>query len=109
MAKATTKTPVKTETKKVATKKAVSAVSSTDLIVKVCQTSLAKLNQLGIEPELQSEIDWCLGSFQSDGNPIGLYQMAERSLIVFRTEQAKKTKGVTAAWLGDIEKALKGR
>jgi hypothetical protein len=68
---------------------------------------LAKLSQLGIEPDLQSDINWCLGSFQNDGNPIGLFQMAERSLTVFKTEQAKKTKGVTATLIADLEKALK--
>ncbi len=105
MAKATTKTPAKTVAKKAAPKK---ALSSTDLIVKVCQASLAKLSELGIEPELQSEINWCIGSFHNDGNPVGLYQMAERSLMVFRTEKAKKTKGITATLIGDIEKSLKG-
>ncbi len=106
MAKATTKAPAKTVTKKTAPKK---AVPSTDLIVKVCEASLAKLYQLGIEGELQSEINWCLGSFQNDGNPVGLYQMAERALMVFRSELTKKTKGVTATLVSDIEKALKSR
>ena len=101
MAKATLKV---TEQKKVAPKK---TESSTVLIVKVCEVSLAKLNELDIEHQLQSEINWCLNSFQNDQNPIGLYQMAERSLVVFKAAQATKTKGVTAKLIGDIEKAIK--
>jgi hypothetical protein len=106
MAKTTSKTPVKTEKKKAAPKK---AVPSSDQIVKVCEMSLGTLATLDIEHSLQSEINWCLGSFQNDGNPIGLFQMAERSLAIFKAEQAKKTKGITAKLVGDIEKALKSR
>ena len=104
MAKAASKAPVKTEKKKAAPK---NAASSTELILKACEISLAKLSELNIDHQLQSEINWCLGSFQGDGNPIGLYQMAERSLIIFKAEQAKKTKGVTTKLITDIEKALK--
>ena len=106
MAKTTTKTPVKTEKKKAAPKK---AVSSTDQIVKACEISLGTLATLDIEHSLQSEINWCLGSFRNDGNPVGLFQMAERSLAVLMAEQARKTKGVTAKLVGDIETALKNR
>ena len=104
MAKATPKVAAATTKKKTPPKK---AASPANLIVKACEASIAKLNELDIEHPLQSEINWCLGSFQNDQNPIGLYQMAERSLIVFKAELAKKTKGVTAKLIGDIEKALK--
>ena len=109
MAKVTAKAPVKaapvkTEKKKPAPKK---KASPADEIVAICETSLAKLSELNIEHALQSEINWCLGSFQNDHNPIGLYQMAERSLNVFKEELSKKTKGITAKFIGDIEKALK--
>jgi hypothetical protein len=101
----TEKKEIKTEKKKAAPKK---SISSTDQIVAICQASLEKLSQLDIEHQLQSEINWCLGSFHNDNNPVGLYHMAERSLAVFKEELAKKTKGVTAKMVGDIEKALKG-
>jgi hypothetical protein len=106
MAKTSSKTPVKTEKKKAAPKKEVPA---NDQIVKACEISLGTLATLDIEHALQSEINWCLGSYRNDGNPIGLFQMAERSLAVFRAEQSRKTKGVTAKLVGDLEKALKNR
>ncbi len=105
MAKATSKAPAKVAAKKAAPKKTVT--NPVELIVKACEASLAKLSELDIEHPLQSEINWCLSSFQNDQNPIGLYQMAERSLIIFKAELAKKTKGVTAKLITDIEKALK--
>ena len=98
------KAPVKADKKKSASKK---SESPADQIVNICETALAKLDELNIEHGLQSEINWCLASFQNDNNPIGLYQMAERSLTVFQGELAKKTKGVTAKFVADIEKALK--
>ncbi len=129
MAKATTKpaaiakAPVKTEEKKTAPKAASKAASKTaakatpkkttvvsaELIVKACEASLAKLSELDIEYQLQSEINWCLGSYHNDNNPVGLYHMAERALTVINAELAKKTKGVTAKLVSDIEKALKNR
>ncbi|NOT73658.1 MAG: hypothetical protein HOP08_01930 [Cyclobacteriaceae bacterium] len=104
MAKAPSKAPAATAKKTPAPKKAGSPI---ELIVKACEVSLTKLNELNIEHELQSEINWCLGSFQNDQNPIGLYQMVERSLIIFKAELSKKTKGVTAKLVADLEKALK--
>ena len=111
MAKATSKVPVTAEKKKTTPKKAVSSTdkkagSSTDLIIKACEVALVKLSELDLDQQLQSEINWCLASFQNDHNPIGLYQMAERSLIVLKAELAKKSKGITAKLVGDIEKAI---
>jgi hypothetical protein len=102
---ATAKAPAKTVTKKPAPKKA--TVNSADLIVKACEASLAKLSELDIEYQLQAEINWCLGSYHNDNNPVGLYHMADRALQVFKGELAKKTKGVTAKLVSDLEKALK--
>ncbi|HRI78208.1 MAG TPA: hypothetical protein PLR06_01630 [Cyclobacteriaceae bacterium] len=108
MAKSTPKTSAKAPAQTVK-KKNVKAESQSpaDQIVKICETALAKLGDLNIEHGLQSEINWCLGSFHNDNNPIGLYQMADRSLTVFKAELARKTKGVTAKFVSDIEKALK--
>ncbi len=108
MAKVTSKAPVKAAAVKSVKKSSPKKKESpADEIVKICEIALAKLNELNIEYALQSEINWCLGSFQNDHNPIGLFQMAERSLTVFKEELANKNKGLTAKFVGDIEKALK--
>jgi len=68
---------------------------------------MAKLKALDIEPQLQADIEWCLGSYNHDNNPVGLYEMGERALDVFKQQLEKKTKGVTAKMVADLEKAVK--
>jgi hypothetical protein len=75
-------------------------------IDKACKTALAKLKELNIDDHLQAEIEWCLGSYESDKNPSGLYHMAKRALAIFVVELASKTKGVTAKLVSDLEKAI---
>ncbi|MBL0743804.1 hypothetical protein [Chryseolinea lacunae] len=112
MAKTPSKTPAKTPAKKTsaaAKPKAAPKAAATVAIDKVCEDALKTLKALGIESQLQSDLEWCLGSYSADKNPTGLYEMADRALVVFNAEKAKKTKGVTAKLTGDLEKALKSR
>ena len=115
MAKTTSKTSTKSESKpkaepkpKIAAKpKAKESTASTELLEKASEEALQKLQSLGIEQQLQSELEWCLGSYRFDKNPSGLYEVAGRALTVLNAEKAKKTKGVTVKLIGDLEKALK--
>ena len=87
--------------------KAAAATSPADLLEQATEEALNKLQSLGIEQQLQSELEWCLGSYRFDRNPSGLYEVAGRALTVLNAEKAKKTKGVTVKLIGDLEKALK--
>lgn len=78
-------------------------------IEKISEEVLQKLQSLGIDQQLQSDLEWCLGSYRFDQNPSGLYQMAERALTVLTDEKNKKTKGVTTKLIGDLEGVLKDR
>jgi hypothetical protein len=82
---------------------------STDLIEKACEDALEKLISLNVAQDLQAEIQWCLGSFRNDRNPSGLYEMAEKALLVFTQSMEESPKSVSKKLLTDIEKALKGR
>lgn len=107
MAKTAPKSAAKTTKKAPAkTSKAKSAGPS---IEKVSEEALDKLKSLNVEPELQNDLEWCLGSYRADGNPVGLYAVAERVIGVFKTEKEKKTKGVTAKMITDLEKAIQSR
>lgn len=86
-----------------ATKKSPSKTLSID---KACELALSKLMELNIDEGLQSEIQWCLGSYANDNNPSGLYVMAKRALAIFTVELAGKSKGVTAKLVSDLEKAI---
>jgi len=102
MAKATAKTvstPAKKSTAKPKAKKSVN-------IEKLSDDILTKLKSLNIEQQLQADIEWCLGSYRYDQNPVGLLETIKRAVGVLKQEQAKKTKGVTAAFISGLEKAL---
>ncbi len=104
MAKSTEKTAVK----KVAPKK-VSVPSKKTVTAETEQaaaTALTKLKELGLDLQLQADLEWCLGSYKFDKNPLGLYEMIGRAVKVFNTEKNKKTKGVTAKLITDLTKAL---
>lgn len=110
MAKAAIKAakPAK-KSKPVAAAKKKATAKPYQMIEDACVASLAKLQELELDYQLQSEINWCLGSYRNDGNPVGLFLMAERAVVIFKEELAAKRKGVTAKLVKDIETALKER
>jgi hypothetical protein len=101
MAKTATKTATKAPAKKASK---TTTVSETNPIVKTSETALKKLKDLGIENQLQADLEWCIGSYKADKNPIGLYEMAKRALVVFK--ENKNNKGVTAKLISDLEKVV---
>jgi hypothetical protein len=107
MAKKTTKAPAKTVAKAVAPSKGKTA--SADRIEKVSVQALKTLESLGVEQQLQQDIEWCLGSYRYDKNPAGLFEMTERALQVLIAAKERKAKGVTSKLIGDIEKVLQDK
>jgi hypothetical protein len=105
MAAKTAKTSAKSAAPK-APAKSKSKASPADLIEKASAQALATLQSLGIEPQLQQDLEWCLGSYRYDKNPSGLYEMAKRTIAVLQEAKARKAKGVTAKVIGDLEKAV---
>ena len=104
------KSPSKTPTKKVAAKKPASAPKAkASSLEQTSEGALEKLRELGLDAQLQSELEWCLGSYRADQNPAGLFDMLERSLVVFKAAKENKAKGITAKLTGDIEKVLESR
>jgi hypothetical protein len=102
MAKSAAKTTAKTPVKRAAKKTTV--VSDSNPIEKTSEVVLKKLKDLGMDTQLQADLEWCLGSYKADKNPIGLYEMARRALVVFKDN--KNTKGVTAKLISDLEKVV---
>lgn len=76
-------------------------------IEKISEQVLSKLQALKIEHGLQADIQWCIGSYRHDKNPVGLYQMIERALPVLKSQREKNQRSVAAKLIADIEKALK--
>lgn len=115
MAKASVKTTIKAETKspaKAAPKKEAAkpkAKAPAYDIEKASIEVLDKLKALNIDPQLQADIEWCLGSYHADKNPIGLFDMVNRALPILKTELARKSKGITAKLIDNLELVLKNK
>ena len=106
MAKTTAKNPAK----KVAANKPASAPKLKSLSLdNIGEDVLKKLRNLGLDAQLQADLEWCLGSYRADQNPSGLYHMLEKSLSVLNAAKENKAKGITTKLTGEIEKALKTR
>lgn len=108
MAKKTTPAKATTPKKEAAPRKKAATKASND-IADLCISALNKLRELNLDYQLQGEIEWCLGSYAEDGNPIGLYQMAERSLHNFKNITASQPKAVPAKLIKDLEKAISSK
>ena len=107
MAKTTSKASTPKTEPKTESKAKPKAKASAMSLEEASEEALKKLQSLGIEPQLQSELQWCLGSYRFDRNPSGLYETAARAVAVLNEEKSKKTKGVTAKFVSDLEKAVK--
>ena len=78
-------------------------------VEKVCIAALKQLQKLSLDFQLQGEIEWCLASYANDGNPVGLYQMAERALNDFDSITASQPKAIPAKLIADLKKVLDTR
>jgi hypothetical protein len=96
-----TDSPARTSAKG-ATKKAVGIA-----IDQLSEEVLNKLQALNVEHALQADLQWCIGSYRHDKNPIGLYQMLERALPVLQAKRQQNARAVPARLITSIEKALK--
>ncbi|HEY9488506.1 MAG TPA: hypothetical protein VIQ51_09240 [Chryseosolibacter sp.] len=103
MAKAAAKSTTKSENGKPRASRA--KASNNNSIEKVSEDALRVLQELGIEEQLQRDIQWCLGSYRSDHNPVGLYDNLRKALDVLKSEKEKKTKGITVKLISALEKA----
>jgi hypothetical protein len=79
----------------------------TEKIEQACYEAKEKLIALGIEEQLVSELEWCLGSFASDKNPVGLYVKGTDALKALSTYREKFPRKVAKKIIDDLEKTLK--
>jgi len=113
MAKAPSKPTIKTETKssaKAPAKKEASKPKAASYdILNASEDVLSTLKKLNIDQQLQADIEWCIGSYHADKNPIGLFDMVNRALPILKTELARKTKGVTSKLITGLEQVIKNK
>lgn len=68
-----------------------------------------KLTQLGIEEQLVSEIEWCLGSYAHDHNPAGLFVKGAEAQVALEKFKKKNPRKVSKKLLDDLSKAVKAQ
>lgn len=82
-------------------------ITPEEKIEKACISAKEKLESLGIEDQIQAELEYVIGSYNFDKNPVGLYEIggkAFKALEAYKTEHPRK---VSKKLLSDIESALK--
>ncbi len=77
-------------------------------IEKACQEALKKFQQIGSDDynEVQSKLEFVIGSFGFDQNPVGLYEIGAMALVKLKDIKKDKPKAVSKKLIDDLEKAL---
>ena len=80
-------------------------------IERVCIKILEKFEKLNISDfkEIQDKLNWVIGSYRFDKNPIGLYEAASESLTILKDLKKQKSYLVSKQLISSTEKALKSR
>jgi hypothetical protein len=76
---------------------------------KSCQDALIAMQKLnlGETSEIQSKLEWCIGSYENDKNPAGLHDIGLKSLAMLKKIKQKQPKKVTKKVIDDLEKSIK--
>lgn len=77
-------------------------------IEKACKEAKEKFEKIGLDEysEIQSKLEYVLGSYQYDGNPEGLYEIGEMALNALKEYKEQKPRAVSKKLIDDISKAI---
>lgn len=75
---------------------------------KSCKEAVVAFQKLNTEEytELQSKLEWCLGSYEYDNNPTGLFEYGIKSLETLKSIKAKQPRKVNKKVIDSLEKAI---
>ncbi len=65
----------------------------------------AKINQ-GRYIDLQSKLEYCIGSYDYDKNPVGLYEFGEIAIAELKSFKEQNPRKVNKKIIADLEKSL---
>lgn len=76
---------------------------------KSCQDAVVAMQKLNTEEttEVQSKLEWCIGSYEFDKNPVGLHEMGLQSLDLLKEIKQKQPRKVTKKVIDGLEKSIK--
>jgi hypothetical protein len=75
---------------------------------KSCQEAVQTFQKLNKEEyrDIQSKLEWCIGSYENDQNPSGLFEVGIKSLDILKGVKAKQPKLVTKKVIDSLEKSI---
>jgi hypothetical protein len=78
-------------------------------IEKACEAALEKIQKMGLDKfaDLQSKLEFVLGSYRFDGNPSGLYEIGDKALKDLKKYKKANPRLVSKKLIDDLEKAIK--
>jgi len=74
-----------------------------------CEEAIVAFRKLNDESytDLESKLQWCIGSYDYDKNPAGLYEYGVQSLDALKTAKEAQPRKVTKKVIDGLEKAIK--
>lgn len=84
------------------------AINVNEKLRNECQNALETLQKLNIArtAELQSKLEWCIGSYDYDQNPSGLAEFGGQALKELKKIKEKDPKKVTKKLIDGLESAI---
>ncbi len=85
-------------------------MSMNQKLEKACKDALAQFEKLGDEQfyDIRSKLEFVLGSYGFDGNPVGLKEYAKKSLEILKKYKQKHPRKVSQKLLDTIDSAVDG-
>ena len=83
-------------------------MTNTEKFRNACEAAVAAFTKINNEAyaELQSKLQYCIGSYDHDKNPSGLKEYGEKALNELRAFKEKNPRKVTKKVITDLEKSL---
>lgn len=73
-----------------------------------CKAALVALQKVGNSDheDLRSKLEFVIGSYEYDKNPVGLYEFGEKALKVLNDVKTKNPKKISKKVITDLETSL---
>lgn len=84
-------------------------MTANEKLEKACKEALAQFEKIGDEKyyDIRSKLEFVLGSYGFDGNPMGLHEFAKKSSQLLKKYKEKYPRKVSQKLIDDVDKAVK--
>ncbi|MBS0000973.1 MAG: hypothetical protein KFF73_18460 [Cyclobacteriaceae bacterium] len=85
-------------------------MSNNQKLEKACKDALAQFEKIGDEQfyDIRSKLEFVLGSYGFDGNPVGLLEYAKKSSDILKKYKQNYPRKVSQKLLDTIDSAVEG-